>query len=212
MTRRDRQALRAASVLAGTVGLGFGTPALYAMWHLRRGNDIPLVLGYPTYGRAVFERHGVPTTVPLLSGFLVVCAAECVVARSLWRLHPSSRRLAIAVLPFEITYWIGFSLPYGLVAGAVRAALVAVASPVSRPRVTSLLFSPLGRMGESIIGVRRGRHTSDERIASRLPEASSWQPPTERCAPKNVRRHSVVPYCRRSRPRRVGIIPVDSGL
>ncbi len=70
-------------------------------------------------------------------------------------------------------------------------------SPARRRATRGLGAAAAHSCKRTVFGVRRGRHTSDGRIASRLPEASSWRPPTERRAPKNVRWHSVVPYCRR---------------
>ena len=34
-------------------------------------------MGFPAYGRGPFERYGLPTTVPLLLGFLALCLLEC---------------------------------------------------------------------------------------------------------------------------------------
>jgi hypothetical protein len=42
--------------------------------------------------------------------------------------------LAIAILPFELVFWFGFSLPFGPPAAVIRTALVIAAWVVSRRR------------------------------------------------------------------------------
>ncbi|MCA1823872.1 MAG: hypothetical protein LC640_06340, partial [Frankia sp.] len=81
-------------------------------------------LGYPTYGEGYFARHGIATTVPLLFAFLAVCALECVAGVRLWTAHRDGAVLALALLPAELAFWIGFSLPFGPVLGALRTVLV----------------------------------------------------------------------------------------
>lgn len=124
-TVHGKRAARAAAVLAWTSGIGFGLPGLYAIEHLVRHGDIATFMGYPTYGHGVFERQfGIRTTVPLLSAFVVVCAAECRSGSLLWRRQRAGGTLAVALLPVETVFWVGFSLPYGPVAAAARTALV----------------------------------------------------------------------------------------
>ena len=84
-------------------------------------------MGFPTYGGGPFERWGIPTSVVLLAGFIAVCAAELVVGALLWSGRPSGLWLALAILPFELVYWIGFALPFGPLMGAIRTVLVVVA-------------------------------------------------------------------------------------
>lgn len=55
--------------------------------------------------------------------FVLVCAAEVVVAAFLWR-RRSGLRLALALLPVELTFWIGFALPAGPVSGLARTAAI----------------------------------------------------------------------------------------
>lgn len=89
-------------------------------------------MGFPAYGEGPFERVGIPTSVPLLTGFVGVCAAEVVVGTMLWTGERGARRLAVGLLPLELAYWIGFALPYGPVLGLARTAAV-IASRRTRP-------------------------------------------------------------------------------
>ncbi|HEX8867986.1 MAG TPA: hypothetical protein VF821_20165 [Lentzea sp.] len=121
-----------AAGLSWLSGLGFGLPAVYGTVHFARTGEVWQFLGFPTYGDGPFEKIGIPTTVPLLAGFAVVCGAEIVAGTLLWR--GSGKKLALALLPFEIAYWAGFALPVGPVLGAARTIAVLVPSPGARPR------------------------------------------------------------------------------
>ena len=109
-------------------GLGFGLPAAYGAVHFARHGEVWQFMGFPTYGDGPFEKIGLPTTVPLLAGFAAVCGAEVLAGSLLWRGRPSGRKLALALLPFEAAYWIGFALPAGPVLGVSRTVLVLLRS------------------------------------------------------------------------------------
>ncbi|MDZ5620928.1 hypothetical protein [Nocardioides bizhenqiangii] len=114
---------RSAGVLAVLLGLGFGIPGAIGVRHFAQHHEVWQSLGFPTYGAGPFERAGIPTTVPLLLGFVVVCAAEVglgVLLLADW--HPALW-LSLAILPFELAYWTGFALPFGFVLGLARVAL-----------------------------------------------------------------------------------------
>ena len=44
--------MKAAAVTSIFLGLGFGLPDVYAIWHLGRTGSVARFLGYPTYGGA----------------------------------------------------------------------------------------------------------------------------------------------------------------
>ena len=111
---------RAAATLAWISGLGFGLPAVFGLRYFVEQHEVWTFMGFPTYGGGPFERWGLPTSVPLLAGFIAVCAAELVVGVLLWSGRSIGLSLAIGLLPFELIYWIGFALPYGPIAGAIR--------------------------------------------------------------------------------------------
>ena len=118
--------IRAAAVLLWISAFGFGVFCVPAMRNLLTGQDIPYVMGFPAYGRGPFERVGIPTTVPLLAGFLVVCVVEGVAAWLLWSGYRAGAILAMVVLPFGAMYWWGFALPFGPVFAVVRTVLIVV--------------------------------------------------------------------------------------
>jgi len=75
-----------------------------------------------------FETVGIPTSVPLLVAFALVCAAEVVAAVLLWRGRRAGTVLALVLLPVEFAFWIGFALPFGPLLAVVRTAAVALAA------------------------------------------------------------------------------------
>lgn len=126
---------RLAAGLSWLSGLGFGLPAIYGTVHFARTGEVWQFMGFPTYGNGPFEKAGIPTTVPLLAGFAVVCGAEVIAGSLLWRGRRSGKKLTLALLPFEIAYWVGFALPLGPVLGAGRVIAVSFAPSLgARPR------------------------------------------------------------------------------
>ena len=115
---------RAAAVCSLVLGLGFGLPGAYGAWFHARHGEVWTFLGFSTYGGGPFERWGLPTSTALLLGFVAVCAAEVVVGVLLWRDATTALWLALALLPVELLFWIGFALPFGPLLGLARTALV----------------------------------------------------------------------------------------
>jgi hypothetical protein len=70
-------------------------------------------MGFPTYGNGPFEKIGIHTTVPLLTGFLLVCVLECICGWGVWNGEKGSAVLSFAIIPFELFFFIGFALPFG---------------------------------------------------------------------------------------------------
>ena len=115
---------RAAAVCSVVLGLGFGLPGAYGAWYYARHGEVWTFLGFPTYGDGPFERWGLPTSTALLLGFVTVCAAEVVVGVLLWRDSETAPWLALALLPVELVFWVGFALPFGPLLGLARTVLV----------------------------------------------------------------------------------------
>jgi hypothetical protein len=122
----DLTTLRLAAGLLVLTGLGFGLPCLWGIWHLRATGEVWTFLGFPTYGDGPFSRHGIPTTVPLLVGFLAVCVVETVAGVRVWGGHLDGAVVALALLPVEAAFWWGFALPIPPVFALVRTVLLAV--------------------------------------------------------------------------------------
>ena len=110
------------------LGLGFGIPCLLGLVHFARTGEVWTLMGFPTYGGGPFERLGLPTSVPLLAGFLLVCLAEVVLAVLVWSGAPRAATVSWVLLPFELVFWFGFALPFGPVLGLARVVLLVLAA------------------------------------------------------------------------------------
>ncbi len=119
--------LKVAALCSAMLGLGFGIPCAIGLLHFARHHEIWTFLGFPTYGGGPFEKVGLPTRVPLLLGYLVVCAAEVAVAVALWVDAPHAAAYSLALLPVEAVFWIGFALPFGPPFGIARVLLAFLA-------------------------------------------------------------------------------------
>lgn len=105
--------IKIAALCSWFSGLGFGIPCIYGIWSMIKGKGIAYVMGFPTYGNGPFEKIGVHTTTPLLTGFLFVCALECIVGWGLWSGDKGAAILSMAIIPVEMVFYIGFALPFG---------------------------------------------------------------------------------------------------
>ena len=65
-----------------------------------------------------------PTTVPMLAGFLLVCVLEGVAGWSLWGGHRFGAILGLALLPAGAIFWWGFALPIPPILAVVRTILI----------------------------------------------------------------------------------------
>lgn len=117
------------SILAG---LGFGPLGAYGTKYFAEHNEVWYFLGLPTYGDGPFEAIGIPTSVPLLAGFVAVCAVEVTVGALLWTRRRAGLWLSLTLLPLEAAYWIGFALPLGPILGTARTVSVIAAHRASR--------------------------------------------------------------------------------
>jgi len=104
--------LRAAAILHWVTAIGFGVFCFPAIRNLLIGRDIPIVLGFRAYGRGHFERVGIPTTVPLLAAFLLVCMLKAVAGFLLWRGSMPGAVLALVLLPASGVFLVGLCLAH----------------------------------------------------------------------------------------------------
>lgn len=129
---RRQWALRGAAIALWIDGVGFGLFDLFPLWSLSTGGDVPIIFGYPTYGAGPFEQRGIPTSVPLLLLFLVVCVLEIVAGWLLWRCRRSGAVLGLVMVLPGAVFWWGFALPVAPVLAAARVVLIALGWPALR--------------------------------------------------------------------------------
>lgn len=113
---------------------------MYAIWYFAEHGRVWTFLSFPTYGDGPFEDIGLHTSVPLLGAFLLICVAESVVGWLLWQHRQTGTVRAIALLPLEAAFWIGFALPFGPLLGLARTALVLAARRQSRRGADHLIW------------------------------------------------------------------------
>src|SRR6202042_252969 len=108
-------------------GLGFGGFAIPAIVSVGQGHGIIYTFGNPTYGTAPFERIGVPTTGPLLAGFLAACVVQ--VAGGVLLLWPRPSGIVVSVLGILLgaPFWWGFNLPFAFLNATVVHTFLALA-------------------------------------------------------------------------------------
>lgn len=122
--------IRVAAVLQLFIAVGIGVFCIPAIRNLLAGRDIPMVMGFPAYGHGPFERAGIPTTVPLLAAFLLVCILEFVAGVLLWGGHRSGAVLSLVLLPAGAIFWWGFALPIPPIFALVWTVLILFNWPV----------------------------------------------------------------------------------
>lgn len=116
--------LKVAAILLWFTALGFGIFCVPAISSLLRGRGIPYVMGFPAYGEGPFERVGIPTTVPLIAAFLLVCILEGLAGWLLWNQVKAGAILSLVLLPVGGVFWWGFALPIPPVFALVRTILI----------------------------------------------------------------------------------------
>lgn len=121
--------LRIAAGLHWFVAIGFGVFCFPAIRNLLRGRPIPIVMGFPAYGQGPFERVGIPTTVPLLAGFLAVCILEAIAGILLWGGNMSGAVLAFVLIPVGGVFWWGFALPIPPILAVIWTILILLGWP-----------------------------------------------------------------------------------
>jgi hypothetical protein len=124
MLKSHNRKAKAAALLSWSLGLGFGLPSAYGAWYFADRGEVWTFLGFSTYGDGPFESIGIETSTTLLIVFSLVCLVELVAGLLLWRRRRPGAVLALALLPIELAFWIGFALPFGLVLGLARTVLI----------------------------------------------------------------------------------------
>ena len=124
---RAPRAARAAALLYGLLGVGFGAGAAAALARLARDGELPMT---PWGFRALdgpLARIDTGTTMAAGAALIAVCAADTAISVGLWRGRRWAGRLALATTPAALALGLGFELPFLLAGIPARVALVAAA-------------------------------------------------------------------------------------
>ena len=107
-------------------------PAAYGAWFFAERGHVWTFVGFPTYGDGPFESLGIPTSVPLLLSFTLLCAAEVLAGAFLWGRRDAGVAMSVVLLPLGIIFWLGFALPFGPVLGVAATVLALVGRQARR--------------------------------------------------------------------------------
>jgi hypothetical protein len=119
---------RIAAVVMWLYAAGFGLSTIPVALYLARRGTLPSFFGlFDMYGGPWSARFGHRTFIGLLTAFLVVALAVAWAAWLLWKGSRVGGVLALALLPVEAVFWIGFALPIPWVLGVARVILVVLA-------------------------------------------------------------------------------------
>jgi hypothetical protein len=122
---RPSPAIRAAAVLYGALGIGFGVGAAITLDHLRREHELPMTpFGFRSLAGGPFEQLTAEQFTVLGWALVGVCALDVRSAALLWRGRRDGAVLAIATTPAALILAAGFALPFLLVGVPIRVALV----------------------------------------------------------------------------------------
>jgi hypothetical protein len=103
----------------------FGIPVLPVAIFLAREHHLPSLLGlFVVYEGSWSERYSWATVLRLLIAFAAVLLLVSVVASSVWGGSRRGMVAALVLLPVEVVFWIGFSLPGPFVFAAFRLLLL----------------------------------------------------------------------------------------
>ena len=115
--------VRVAALLFLFLGVAFGASVPFVLAHLDRYGELPMMFWFRSMA-GPFEQLGREAFVALGWTFVGVCAADVVAGLGLWRGRRWGARLGLATSPVAFALGVGFDLPFILVGGPVRMALV----------------------------------------------------------------------------------------
>jgi len=122
----DLIALRASAALMWLAAAGFGIPAPFVAAHLLRERALPTFLGlFPMYGGGLFERWSLEVFAVLLGVFTALSAIELFAGSLLWQGERLGAFIALALLPVEVVFWVGFAVPFPPLIAVARIGLLA---------------------------------------------------------------------------------------
>jgi hypothetical protein len=117
--------LRAAAIVTWGYAAGFGLSAIPVAIYLQQRGHLPSFFG-------LFDMYGGPWSARLLDdafvlrliAFLTVTLVVAWAAWLVWNGSQAGAILALALLPIEAVFWLGFALPIPWLLGAARVILL----------------------------------------------------------------------------------------
>jgi len=119
---------RTAAWVIWAYAAGFGLPVIPVVVFRLRVGRLPMFLDlFPMYGGPWAARVGGGTFAALLGAFFALLAVVAVAAWLLWNGSRTGAVLALALIPAEAVFWLGFALPIPWILALIRVALIAFA-------------------------------------------------------------------------------------
>jgi hypothetical protein len=148
MSGRDRTSAagRSAAVVCWVFAEAFGLPAVpVAVFEMREGRLPWLWDLFPMYSGPWSESMAREQLAVTLAAFLIVSQVVAFAGWLVWRGHRAGAVLAVATLPVEVVFWIGYALPIPPIGAVLRVLLLAVA---------------WGRLGSKTVGIAQRANRS----------------------------------------------------
>jgi len=108
------------------VAAGFGIPAPFVASFYLRERRLPSFMGlFPRYGGGPLDRFSPEVFAVFLGLFAALCALEAYAGWLLWNGEPLGARITLALLPFDVAFWVAFAVPFPPLIAIARLGLLA---------------------------------------------------------------------------------------
>lgn len=98
--------------------------AVSVVLHILRNHNLPMFLGFRSFGGPFSEALGVDMMVPLLLTFVIVNSLKVLAAYWLWQLRIEGAVLGLILIGVSSIYWYGFLIPGGPILGVAEVVLI----------------------------------------------------------------------------------------
>ena len=127
-TGRTSAAGRWAAIVCWVFVEAFGLPAIPVAAFLLRERRLPWLWDlFPMYGGPWSDSMTPEQFAVTLVAFFIVSQVAAFAGWLVWRGRRAGAVLAMATLPFEVVFWIGYALPFPPIGAVLRVLLLAVA-------------------------------------------------------------------------------------
>jgi len=124
-TQRRDGYITVASILFSLTGIPLPIFVSYTVLYVLESRRLPIIFGIRAFGGGFIEGLGPDALVAFGLLFAFVSALELPVGYWLWRSLKKGGKLAVALFPVSMFFWIGFLLPGPMLIGPLRLLLLA---------------------------------------------------------------------------------------
>ena len=124
-SQRRGATITLAAILYCWFGLSFLVSSLLIVISTLRNGQLPVVLGIEMLAGPLLQRFGRDAVLAATVPWGVVNVLEMLAGYWLWRSRKHGGKLALALFPVGMVFWIGYALPIMVLIGPLRMMLVA---------------------------------------------------------------------------------------